>query len=40
MEYYSKKYHIDFEKIQFDVIAIERKESFHRVKHYKNIEIS
>ena len=39
MQYYCKKYHIDEEDIQFDVIAILKKQNSHQVTHYKNIEI-
>ena len=39
MQYYCKKYRLDFENIQFDVIAIMKKETCHQVTHYRNIEI-
>lgn len=39
MQYYCKKNRIDLENIQFDVIAILKKEKLHRVTHYRNIEI-
>jgi len=39
MEYYCKKNNIPMEHIQFDVLTILKKESFHRVTHYKNVEI-
>lgn len=39
MEYYCKKNWISHENIQFDVIAILKKQCLHRVTHYKNIEI-
>lgn len=39
MEYYCKRNRIDLEQIQFDVIAILKKQYSHQVTHYKNIEI-
>ena len=39
MEYYCKKNRISLENIQFDVIAIVKWVSSHRVTHYRNIEI-
>lgn len=39
MQYYCKKNRIDIENIQFDVIAILKKETSHQISHYKNIEI-
>jgi len=39
MYYYCNKKDIDYESIQFDVIAILKKEKSHQITHYKNIEI-
>lgn len=39
MQYYCKKNNVNLENIQFDVIAILKKELSHQVTHYKNIEI-
>jgi putative endonuclease len=39
IQYYCKKNRIGFENIQFDVIAILKKEFSHQVTHYKKIEI-
>jgi len=39
VDFYCKKYWINFENIQFDVLAIQKLDNFHRVKHYKNIEL-
>lgn len=39
MQYYCKKNRINLGNIQFDVIAILKKEHAHQVTHYKNIEI-
>lgn len=39
MQYFCTKNRIPLENIQFDVLAISRLETFHRIKHYKNIEI-
>ncbi len=39
IDYYCKKNNIDFWKIRFDVIAIIKKATAHRVTHYRNVEI-
>jgi len=39
MQFYCKKHKISFQQIQFDVIAILRKQFSHQITHYKNIEI-
>ena len=39
VQYYCVRNKIDMENIQFDVIAILRNTKWHRVTHYKNIEI-
>ncbi len=39
VDYYCVKNWINFEKIQFDVIAIQKLENKFRVKHFRNIEI-
>lgn len=39
MQYYCKANWILFEKIQFDVITVLKQEKFHRITHYKNVEI-
>lgn len=39
MQYYCVKHKISLQNIQFDVIAILKQESSHRVTHYKNIEL-
>lgn len=39
MEYYCKKKSLCLESIQFDVLAILRKQNSHQITHYKNIEI-
>lgn len=39
IEFYVIKNRLDFENIQFDVIAILKQESSYKMTHYKNIEI-
>ncbi len=39
IEYYCLTNKVDFEKIRFDVIAIQQKTSSYELKHYRNIEI-
>lgn len=39
VEFYCKKHEISLEHIQFDVIAIIKQNTSHRVTHYRNIEI-
>ena len=39
MQFYCKKNSIDLDNIQFDVIAILKKQSSHQITHYKNIEV-
>lgn len=39
MQYYCVKHHIEFHNIQFDVLAILKYQRFHRIHHYKNIEL-
>ncbi len=39
IDYYCKKNNVDFEKIRFDVIAIIKKATAHRVTHYRNVMI-
>ncbi len=39
IEYYCVKKRIDFWKIEFNVIAIQKKATSNRVTHYKNVEI-
>lgn len=39
IEYYCVKNRVDFWKIEFNVIAIQKKATNNRVTHYKNVEI-
>ncbi|MDA9129091.1 YraN family protein [Candidatus Gracilibacteria bacterium] len=39
MQYYCKRNGLDLENIQFDVLAILKKQTAHQVTHYKNIEL-
>lgn len=39
IEYYCKKYNINFWKIRFDAITILKKEKSYKLTHYRNIEI-
>lgn len=39
MQFYCAKHKISEEQIQFDVIALLRNGNWHRVTHYRNIEI-
>lgn len=39
IQYYCKKYKIDFEKIRFDAITILKEKNSHKITHYKNIEL-
>ena len=39
LEYYCKKNHINWEQIQFDVIAILKWQASYRITHYKNISL-
>jgi len=39
IEYYCKKKSLSLENIQFDVLAILKKQSSYEVRHYKNIEL-
>jgi len=39
LEFYCKKYHINPENIQFDVIAILKWTESYKVMHYKNISL-
>ncbi len=39
MQYYCKKNNIDLENIQFDVLAIVKQQTSHRISHYRNIEL-
>ena len=39
IEYYCVKNRIDFWKIEFNVIAIQKKATTNRVTHYRNVEI-
>jgi len=39
VEFYCKRNFIDLENIQFDVIAILKQKTSHRVTHYRNVEI-
>lgn len=38
IDFYCVKNSIDFEEIRFDAIIIEKKETFYRIKHYRNVE--
>ena len=39
IEYYCCRNNINFEYIQFDVIAIIKKQTSHQVTHYRNVEM-
>lgn len=39
MEYYCKKNNINMNNIQFDILAILKKNTWHQITHYRNIEI-